>query len=297
MYTFYITWIVSFASYCSSLTETSELIVSWDSENKTRCDTYTYTQTHEINYIWAIHEFTQQQTFGTKILSPILRTPTTNRYQWRIEFIFVPNRTANGTEAIAIRIFLSNSSAVEEMLAMTNVGFVRVNATEKQILIDLNNTKLQKFTKGEAGVRSTSYLCRKTHLYNCNLLQNDTLTLLIQIRPKWSSEPSIRLPNTSICAADSASTSTPETTIIKRNLSENLESMLENAKFADVVFVPKGSNYPTREAILGARTPVFAAVFQEEDSKNASSKKIQINVTHINEKFLRESVSYWGNLR
>ncbi|XP_065224590.1 speckle-type POZ protein-like [Planococcus citri] len=284
---FHITWIwiLLFTTGCISQSKPSNLTLNTDSENLTRSQTHW--STHEIKHIWAIKQFSLHEKFNTSyILSPVLHASTTDKYEWYAEF--KPNEIDNGYKSIALFIFLSNGSTVREVTAECNVSIIN---EKKEVLHSKPFemlTKKYKAAVAGGGWGWPAFLQRNDFFRN-QILQNDTLTLLICIR--WISE----LSNDDTphqLEISSSSRPKPETTTTKSNLPENLESMLENPNFADVVFITNGSNYPAHKNILAARSPVFAAMFRQKDSKNGKLKKIRINVTPMNEKVLRAMLRY-----
>ncbi|XP_065222967.1 speckle-type POZ protein-like isoform X2 [Planococcus citri] len=278
-YTILTTFLLSYCTICQS--EHSKT-----PSNSNRSDTYL--PTHEINHIWAIHQFRFHENLeADKIYSPYLHAPTTDRYEWNMKIY--PNGQDNNNDTISVYVCISNHSAVEEATAEANISIIN---NKKEVL--LHEYLIPKKYARRAGVLNTQYwrcwgrknFCKKDDYFRNHLLQNDTLTFSVHI--KWVSES----PNEDIQRNVSSTTATPETTSVKYNLTENLESMLENPKFANVVFITNGNSYPAHKNILAARSSIFDAMFQRKDSKNAKSKKIRINVTPMNEKVLRAMLRY-----
>ncbi|XP_065223081.1 speckle-type POZ protein-like [Planococcus citri] len=269
---FYITWIVLFAPYCFSQSEPSKLALNKDPENFPPF--HTYLKTHEMKYTWIIHQFSLHETFNTsEILSPMLHAPTADRCEWYIRII--PNHIAEGNETICLWVHLSNNSMVREAVAMTNISIIN---DKKEVLHFRNNIMPRKFIAGASrGCWGWPDFCNKDDFFRNHLLQNDTLTLSVDI--KRLSEQSYEVVQSNTSASSTHAPSTPETTITKASPSENLESMLENPEFADVVFITNGGHYPAHKSILAARSPVFAAMFRRKDTKNGKNKKIRINVS------------------
>ena len=58
---------------------------------------------------------------------------------------------------------------------------------------------------------------------------------------------------------------------------KDLHLWLENGKLADVILVVEGKEFYTHKAILGARSPVFAAMFEVQSSK----EKLSCSRQHI----------------
>ncbi|XP_065224632.1 speckle-type POZ protein-like [Planococcus citri] len=282
MNTFYTILTAFLLSYCTTdQSEPSKLPSNSHIEDFIRSDTYL--RTHEINHIWAIHQFRfHEQIEENSIFSPDLRAPTTDRYEWQIEIN--PNGEDNNNDTISVYVCRNDDSAVEEATAEKNISIIN---NKKEVL-------LHKYDSPTKYARAYGYgfncwgwpnFCKKNDYFRNHLLQNDTLTLSIHI--KWLSESP-----TEVIQHVSSTSTAPGTTTIKFNLTGNLESMLENPKFADVVFITNGSSYPAHKNILSARSPIFAAMFRRKDSKNEKLKKIRINVTSMNEKVLRAMLRY-----
>ncbi|XP_065224450.1 speckle-type POZ protein-like [Planococcus citri] len=278
---FYIAWIVLFVPYCISQGEPLKLVLNKDPENST--PSHVYLQTHEVKHTLIIHEFSLHETFNISEISlPMLHPPTTDRYEWYIKIF--PNYIDAGIKCISVRVYLSNDSAVREAIAMTNISIIN----DKKEVLHYRNYKMSR--KFIAGVPEKSWgwenFCNRDDFFRNHLLQNDTLTLSINI--KWPCEQSYEVVQNNT----SSTNPTPETTITKANPSENFEWMLENPEFADVVFITNGSNYPAHKSILAARSPVFAAMFRRKDTKNGKLKKIQITVNNMDEEVLRAMLRY-----
>ncbi|XP_065223533.1 speckle-type POZ protein-like [Planococcus citri] len=280
MIPFYIGWILLFPTGCISQNEHTKTFLNSNVDNSNRSDTYL--PTYGINHVWAIHQFRFHEKLKSNLIdSPILQAPTTDKYKWQIQIH--PNGKDNNNNTIALGVCLSEYSAVKEATAEANISIIN---NKKEVLF-------HGYAPPEKYARGTDIECwgwrdfrEKDDYFRNHLLQNDTLTLSIHI--KWLSESP-----TEVIQHNVSSTSTaPETTTIKFNLTENLESMLENPKFADVVFITNGSSYPAHKNILSARSPIFAAMFRRKDSKNEKLKKIRINVTSMNEKVLRAMLRY-----
>ncbi|XP_065223189.1 speckle-type POZ protein-like [Planococcus citri] len=280
MNTFYMI-VVFLLFYCTGgQSEPSKTPSNSDIENSTRSDIYL--QTHEINHIMAIHQFRFQEQLQTNIIySPYLHAPTTDRYEWKIKIY--PNGLDNKNNTISSYVCLCNSSAVEETTAEYNISIIN---NKKEVLLQRYMSPRKYYARSLKLCWGWPIFCEKDSYFRNHLLQNDTLTFSVHI--KWVSESS----NEDIQRNVSSTTATPETTSVKYNLTENFESMLENPKFADVVFITNGNSYPAHKNILAARSSIFDAMFQRKDSKNAKSKKIRINVTPMNEKVLRAMLRY-----
>ncbi|XP_065223979.1 speckle-type POZ protein-like isoform X2 [Planococcus citri] len=296
---FNIIWMFFFASYCSSQSEPFEPIYT-NSEHRIRCNTYS--RIYEINYVWTIHHFSRHEAINTsEILSPKLHSPQTAEYEWDIEI--EPNNIDEGNETIALNVYLSGRSIIEKAVANFSISIIN----HKEEMLFFNQMTSKSFVAGESW-GWTDY-CNKDDFFRRHLLQNDTLTLLIDI--KWLSQP---CNNVSHERRIPSPTPKHETTTIRLNHSElfelpqenpkfayvrvlttndiNFQWMLETLKHTDVVFTTNGSNYPAHKAILAARSPIFAAMFQREDMENGKNKTIRINVTQMNEEVLRAMLQY-----
>ncbi|XP_065224904.1 speckle-type POZ protein B-like [Planococcus citri] len=269
-----------------------------DSEYMIRCDTFM--QFHEIKYLWTIRQFSHHETLNTsEILSPKLRAPTTNEYEWDIKID--PNHIHERNKTIAVYVFLSGGSTVRETAENFCVSIIN---HKKETLFYKNQTII----KHQAGTGHGWYgYCNKDDFFRNHLLQNDTLMLLINI--KWLSQ---HCNNVSHEREIPPPTPSHETTTILLNSSDHFKSPQENPKFAnvlttndsdfqstletlkhsDVVFTTNGSNYPAHKAILAARSPIFAAMFQRKDAKGGKNKTIRINVKQMNEEVLRAMLRY-----
>ncbi|XP_065224717.1 speckle-type POZ protein B-like [Planococcus citri] len=234
MNSFFIIWTVLFASYCSSQDELSKTIVNTDSENTIRCDTYLYNPTHEIAYTWAIHNFSQYEAKNTsQIFSPKLQSPTDDEFVWDIKII--PNGIDGKNQTFSLYVFLCDT---RDVIADINVSIIN---HENETLHSVNT--IRKKIGGSYGPMAWTNFCKKDDLFRNQMLQNDTLTFSINIR-RFPESPNVTtVDNISHRNKTNSSSLIPETTIIRCNLLENLEWILKNPKFVDMIFSTNGSHY------------------------------------------------------
>ncbi|XP_065223918.1 speckle-type POZ protein B-like [Planococcus citri] len=233
----------------------------------------TCVQIHELKYIWAIHNF---NLYENDIVSPKLYASTTDRYEWQITVT-----TSSDENWVELYVQLSSESKINETFAKYDISIINHH---NEVL----HEKESPIKKLASGQKIHWEFCKKDNCFRKHLLKNDTLILLIHI--KWISESNenVSLPQTTHSPAPTSKPTTTE----HSNFSENFESMLENPQFADVIFVTNGSNYPAHKAILAARSPIFATMFQQKDTRDGKSRKIRVNVTHTNEQVLRAMLRY-----
>ncbi|XP_065223174.1 protein roadkill-like [Planococcus citri] len=284
---FYIIGMFFFASHSNGQTEhsNSTLIVNTDNENMIHFKTHMHV--HEIKYTWVIENFNAHKALVHELSSPKLPALTTDRIAWDIRlhpsyWCWYPVKHCD----ILINIFISSESIVKEAVAEYNVSIIN---HKKEVLLH-KHMKLKKRYPALTVSEFEDYetLCERNSFFKNHLLQNDTLTMVLHIKSFF--EPSNNVFHPPKIPSPSP---IPDTTIMKNDLSENLESMLENPKFADVVFVTNGNTYPAHKIILAERSPVFAAMFQrDERTKNARSKKLRVNFGHMNEQVLRAMLRY-----
>ncbi|XP_065223182.1 speckle-type POZ protein-like [Planococcus citri] len=253
-----------------------------------QCDGTPILQVHEIKYIWAIHNFSIHERLGYReILSPNLQAPTTDKYTWYVTLTPNDRQALYGRDGhIGLGVYLSKKSNATETLAQYDVSIIN---HEKQVL---RNEKSQGLKLLAGHGKYWQYFCSKTPPSFANeRLNNDTLTLYIHI--KWISEP-CNVQNVSHQCDISSPAATPELSLTQScNLPQILESMLENPKFADVVFTTNGSSYPAHQSVLAARSPVFAAMFQEKYTKHGNkTARIRINFAPMGEEVLRAMLRY-----
>ena len=58
--------------------------------------------------------------------------------------------------------------------------------------------------------------------------------------------------------------------------SENMLKLLESGKHSDVVLVVDGTKFPAHKNLLCAQSPVFAAMFDHDNTKEAQEGKVEI---------------------
>ena len=58
--------------------------------------------------------------------------------------------------------------------------------------------------------------------------------------------------------------------------SQNMQNLLDSGKHSDIVFAVGDSQFPVHKNILSARSPVFSAMFDHEDTKEAQERVVDI---------------------
>lgn len=72
-------------------------------------------------------------------------------------------------------------------------------------------------------------------------------------------------------------------------LSEDLGQLLESQKFNDVVLSVGGKEFPAHKAILAARSPVFAAMFEHEMEEK---KQNRVDITDVEHGVMKEMLKF-----
>jgi speckle-type POZ protein len=72
-------------------------------------------------------------------------------------------------------------------------------------------------------------------------------------------------------------------------LSDDLSILFESQKFSDVLLVVNGREYYAHKAILAARSPVFAAMFEHEMEEK---KQNRVEITDMDHEVLREMLRF-----
>jgi len=72
-------------------------------------------------------------------------------------------------------------------------------------------------------------------------------------------------------------------------LSEDLSGLFESQKFSDVILCVGGKEFFVHKAILAARSPVFAAMFEHEMEEK---KQNRVDITDMDPEVLREMLRF-----
>lgn len=72
-------------------------------------------------------------------------------------------------------------------------------------------------------------------------------------------------------------------------LSDDLGSLLETNKFSDVILSVDGKDFHAHKAILAARSPVFAAMFEHEMEEK---KQNRVEITDMDPEVLKEMLNF-----
>ena len=127
---------------------------------------------------------------------------------------------------------------------------------------------LARHQKIPIGHRFSKFI-RLTDLENSanNLLPNDTLTICCRVEETQSKTEECK------CVIEY-----PQTTIARRKLVDDFIK-LENKKYADFVFKVENEKISAHKVILGARSPVFDAMFQHDMKENKTNETEITDVT------------------
>jgi speckle-type POZ protein len=117
-----------------------------------------------------------------------------------------------------------------------------------------------------------------------NLLPNDTLTICCRVKETTSESEECN------CQKEQ-----PLTTQTRRKLLQDFAALLDD-KFADFVFKVENVNIPAHRAILAARSPVFAAMFQHDMMENKTNETEIEDVTPATFKALLQFI-YTGHCK
>lgn len=72
-------------------------------------------------------------------------------------------------------------------------------------------------------------------------------------------------------------------------LSEDLSQLFESQKFSDVILTVGGKEFYAHKAILAARSPVFAAMFEHEMEEK---KQNRVDITDMDHEVMKEMLKF-----
>ena len=213
-------------------------------ENPFSIDSWGVTQvkTIKLNYLWTIENFSlYNKTIGTFIESPILSSPKNNTFKWNLRMY--PNGQTNSKGYIGI--YLMYPSGPLPVVA-TNFNLSVLNTSRGK---EKTNTFKNQIERG-SGIGWSSVIKRDDVLNEANgFMANDSLSIYVEV-----------LFQTEVISFSGNCHIRGESDLENQH-SDHLMPLLESGNYSDAILVMQSLRFPVHKAILAARSPVFAALF------------------------------------
>jgi speckle-type POZ protein len=210
-------------------------------------------------FIWSLENFSQCRVeVGCMVSSPPF-SPVNDNTVWHL--CVSPKGVDEASEGhLSVCLGLIRSDKVNTR-AVFKISILNA-AGEEVNTIGIQNPC--QFAEGQ--VLGSKYYVRRNLLFNESLLPNDKLTLLCDFNVL------------------------PESVIIPEcRLSDDLLLMFKNQKFTDVTISAGGKEIGAHKAVLAARSPVFAAMFERNMEEKATNR---VEIIDLEYKVVREMLIF-----
>ncbi|XP_065218140.1 protein roadkill-like [Planococcus citri] len=224
---------------------------------------------YEIRYNWTISNFSSLS--GNALKFKQFPTSQNTKFSWIVGLDLSSNSTG---KYINLYVRLNKGSfgkavvKVKASIIDNQLREVRSKEKFEELVVNKNRITWDEFCKIDDDFRNQS-------------LVDDQLTISLQISC-FIQCSNLRMPDSSL-----------DRNIIKCDLSDNLNSLLENPKFADVKLSVNGKSYLAHKAVLAARSRVFARLFEDLDEEDGKKRnKIIMNGTYFDEDVMKAMLQY-----
>ena len=235
----------------------------------------------KANFIWEIEHYTTYYIKGSPLKSPLFPSDASSQFKWYLKLYNSENDSAESR--ISVFLYLDSSSH-------HNTAFAR----PKLFIIDKDQNRsygklgsVHEYTVspeyGYQHPRGWTEFIKRGQLFNDKFLPNDKLTLCCEVSFFRVGEDLMDK------IGDRYDSFLMQPNVPKYDLSEDLKLLLENEQLADLVLSANGKEYQVHKAILAARSPVFAAMFQHNMKENENSR---IDITDVEETIVPEMLRY-----
>lgn len=227
----------------------------------------------KISYTWTITDFsTWQQVMGDALRSSTFSAGADDPLKWCLTVY--PGGTSEDSEGY-ISFYLVLLSCERDQ-ARVRFKFSIIDAQEQEANI-MDSRRADRLSDCNAwGFRK---FVRRDHLLDKadELLPDDKLTLNCQL--SVFGDP----------VHISRRSHVVRFKVPRGLLSQDIGSLLESEKFADVVLHVSGKEFRAQKAILAARSPVFAAMFEHDTSERAHSR---VDIPDVDPDVFREMLRF-----
>ncbi|PNF43563.1 hypothetical protein B7P43_G03925 [Cryptotermes secundus] len=238
---------------------------------KNRC--YTQVKVVKLSYMWTITNFSfRREEMGEFLKSSTFSAGAKDKLKWCLR-VNPKGLDEESKDYLSLYLLLVSCNKSE---VRAKFKFSILNAKREE-------TKAMKSQRAYRFVQGTKWGCRKFIrrdflLDEANgLLPDDKLTIFCEVS----------------VAGDSVNISGQSNAIQFKvpecRLSDDLGLLFENQKFSDVTLSVSGREFQAHKAILAARSPVFAAMFENEMEER---KHNRVEITDVDHEVLREMLRF-----
>ncbi|XP_065205330.1 speckle-type POZ protein B-like [Planococcus citri] len=233
----------------------------------------TQVRIHEASYVWTIHNFDFFEAKGTTVNSPFFAADSNNDIRWIMQL--EPNGDTDAKDTVSL--YLMYSSRVHEKVYAKYNFYVLNSQQNKQI--HRTSEEVREFSDGIS--RGYQNILNKKEAIGKSLLIDNKLTVMCEV---YFSEVRDSIDKTfHQCDKTSLYRNVP-----RCNVFENLEQLLEDGQFSDIVLVAGGKEYPAHRNILASRCSAFAAILERNSEENGRNRfNIKDMSAEIMDEFLR----------
>ncbi|XP_023704919.1 protein roadkill, partial [Cryptotermes secundus] len=234
---------------------------------------YTQFKVVKLSYMWSITNIS----FCSDKMGEILESSTfsagaNDKLKWCLR-VYPKGRDEESKDYLSLylRLVSCNKSEVRAKftLSILNAKREETNAKESQ--------RAYRFVQG-TWIGYPKFIRRDFLLDEANgLLPDDKLTIFCEVSVEWDS------------VNISGQSNAIQLKVPECRLSDDLGFLFENQKFSDVTLSVSGREFQAHKAILGARSPVFAAMFEHEMEER---KHNRVEITDVDHEVLREMLRF-----
>lgn len=236
----------------------------------------------KASYVWEIERYSSHHAKGEHIKSPIFTSATSNQFKWYLKLY--PNNTSVVVDpSISIFLYLDSSSHHKLAFARPKLSIIDNQLNKSYVKLGQVHEYTVSPVHGYQHPRGWTEFIKIDQLFGSKYLSKDKLTLCCEVTFFRIEENLMD----NMCEQYDSFFLQPN--VPKYDLSEDLRSLLKNQEFADVIISINHKEYPVHKAILAARSPVFAAMFQHNMQESETNR---IDITDVEERVVGEMLRY-----
>ncbi|XP_065200076.1 speckle-type POZ protein B-like [Planococcus citri] len=234
---------------------------------------YTQLKVSKFSYMWTINNFSFcREEMGEVLKSSVFSAGTNDKLKWCLR-VNPKGLDEESKDYISLYLLLvaSNKSEIR-----AKFKFSILNARREETKA-MESQRAYRFVQGKDwGFKK--FIRRDFLLDESNgLLPDDKLTIFCEVSVLAD------------CVNVSGQTNSVQFRVPKCKLSQDLGVLLEDQKLTDVVLSVGGKEFRAHKAILAARSPVFAAMFEHNMKEKRLNKVV---ITDVTDEVLREMLRF-----
>ncbi|XP_065219097.1 speckle-type POZ protein B isoform X4 [Planococcus citri] len=234
---------------------------------------YTQVKVVKFSYMWTINNFSFcREEMGEVLKSSTFSAGTNDKLKWCLR-VNPKGLDEESKDYLSLYLLLVSCNKTE---VRAKFKFSILNAKREETKA-MESQRAYRFVQGKDwGFKK--FIRRDFLLDEANgLLPDDKLTIFCEV--------SVVADSVNISGQSNA----VQFKVPECRLSEDLGCLFENQKFSDVTLSVGGKDFLVHKAILAARSPVFAAMFEHEMEER---KQNRVAITDVDQDVLKEMLRY-----